>query len=195
VAPGTCVSGATRFPHGLGQECGRCRGRVRPSRGRVGGRSRYSRAVRVVALGSWGTLAVFGAADARMPDVPSLPDWLPPQSAYRPARLTVHIWPDRTMDYIAVWPDGAVVPDPDGDAPWRFEQLDGVVLAQPMEHHRCFVCRRRVNAVYPAPGLPLIRSDRLNRHRRATHCPHCNAHVDEARLHALALFIPESDRG
>jgi hypothetical protein len=148
--------------------------------------------VQVVALGRWGTLAVFGAADAEVPDVPRLPDWLPAHGAYRPARLTLHRWPDRPLDYIAVWPDAADAPDPDSELPWQDEQLDGVVLAEPSEHFRCRVCHRRVNAICPDAGLPTV--DHFDRHRWATQCPHCGAHVDAARLHALALFVPVSDR-
>jgi hypothetical protein len=148
--------------------------------------------VQVVALGGWGTLAVFGAADAEVPDVPRLPDWLPAHGAYRPARLTLHRWPDRPLDYIAVWPDAADAPDPDSELPWQDEQLDGVVLAEPSEHFRCRVCHRRVNAICPDAGLPTV--DHFDRHRWATQCPHCGAHVDVARLHALALFVPVSDR-
>lgn len=156
----------------------------------LNGGSRYCRAMQVIALDQWAALAVFGAADAEMPDVPKLPQWLAAHGAYRPARLTVHRWPDRPLDYIAVWPDGADVPDPDSDVPWRYKHLDGVVLAQPTEHFRCYVCRKRVNAVYPESGLPML--NRFDRHHWATQRPPMDQRL--LVVSVLVSFIGDRNR-
>ena len=147
--------------------------------------------MKIVTLGEWGRLQVFGTADVGRLSAPPLPGWLPVMDRYRPTRLALRTLGGQHLDYVAVWPDDRDAPDPDAETAWRIEELDGVLLAEPTEHFRCAVCGRRVNALYPETGLPFF--NQFNRHRWATTCPYCAAHVDSARLHALALFVAESE--
>ncbi|MFC7328503.1 hypothetical protein [Marinactinospora rubrisoli] len=93
-------------------------------------------------------------------------------------------WRGRSLRYVAVWPERAVLgpADPPPD-------LAGVVLAQVVRGWRCRVCGRRVTAVVPEGALPFFGGN-LKPHRWAANCPHCAAHVDRARMHALCL-LPE----
>jgi hypothetical protein len=143
--------------------------------------------VQTISLGNWGSLEIFDPDEAGNGNNPALPSWLPTDGPYRAARLRLLNFPDRPpADLVAIWPDSTPATEPLTDAARPID----VILAQATEHFRCRVCGRRVNALYPEGGLPTT-GDAT--HRWATHCPHCRASVDAARLHALALFPAVED--
>ncbi|WP_148086184.1 hypothetical protein [Actinocorallia herbida] len=142
-----------------------------------------------ITVGQGWALEIFGAGATPGAGTPGLPRWIPAESEYLPARLrriNVADVDAHACDLVAAWPKGVPVPDPDRAATWTDDDLAGVLLVHPREGFRCRVCGGRVNALYPDGGLPSWGG----RHRYATHCPLCGSHVDQARLHALALFAP-----
>lgn len=168
------------------RSCSLCRADVRTA---VPGRcspSGTASPVRRVHLGTWGVVELFDVEEQGDSGSPALPAWLPREGPYRAARLHMLVLPNvSAVDMIAVWPDDAAIPDLRPADLLGAEEVAQMLLVRAYEHFRCRACGRPVYALYPDLGLP---SNRPGRHRFATHCPHCRAHVDAARLHALALF-------
>ncbi|RCV57432.1 hypothetical protein [Marinitenerispora sediminis] len=93
-------------------------------------------------------------------------------------------WRGRSFRCVALWPEPLPPAGPPDPAP---ADLAGAVLAQLVHGWRCRVCGGRVAALVAEAGLPFADTNR-RRHRWATNCPHCGAHVGRARLHALVLL-------
>lgn len=140
-----------------------------------------------VVLGPWGDVTIYASGDS-LPIKPGLaiPDELRRNDRFRLALLHVR----RTgslLPYIAVWPEVSQLPDAGSSAaPWTREELFGVILTEWGRGWRCRVCDGRVD-VLQAATLPFF-GDHLRHHRWVTCCPHCRAHVDRARLHAVMTW-------
>ncbi|MFI6966406.1 hypothetical protein [Streptomyces sp. NPDC050149] len=143
--------------------------------------------MQTVVLGPWGDVTFYASGDS-LPLQPglALPDNLRHNDRFRPALLHVSRT-DSLLPYIAVWPERSHLPDArDSAAPWTLEELSGVMLTEWGRGWRCRVCDGRVDALQAAT-LPFF-SDQLRHHQWATHCPHCRAHVDRAKLHAAMIW-------
>lgn len=143
--------------------------------------------MQTVVLGPWGDVTIY-ASDDSVPTEPGLaiPDALRHNERFRLALLHVRR-SGSLLPYIAVWPEPSELPDAASSAPpWTLDELSGVMLTEWGRGWRCQVCKGLVDSLQ-AVSLPFF-GDQLHHHRWATHCPHCQAHVDRARLHAAMLW-------
>lgn len=65
--------------------------------------------------------------------------------------------------------------------------LDGLLLATPMHHHRCAACGARFAVLYADHGVPTP-GDARGRHSTFSGCPACGADVGASRLTGLAFY-------
>ena len=150
--------------------------------------------MQTVALGLWGDVTIYASGDS-LPTKPgtAIPDQVRSNDRFRPALLRTRAL--RPLPYIAVWPEQSRLFDARSQAaPWTCEELFGVVLAQWARGWRCRVCDGRVDALQADATVPFF-SDHLRRHRWATCCPHCRAHVDRAKLHAMMIWPADAADG
>ena len=136
----------------------------------------YEAMVRQVELGDWGTLVVYdqeepeglhGAERAWRGD-----------TRRRPVQLQTKVG---VAAYVAVWPPDRP-PPPEG--PLTREHLEGVALASPVTHHRCFVCGAGVSGLYVDGGANFF--DLWSHpHEWIRACPACGADVTAARLSGM----------
>ena len=133
---------------------------------------------RRVDIGDWGTLTIYEHGEEPPDGLHGAAGFWEGDDRRRPTELKTVVG---VAPYVAVWPaDG---PPPIGPALTE-ESLQGVALANPVTHHRCFVCEQEVVGLHVDAGADFF-GLRGRRHEWLTHCPSCGADATSARLSGM----------
>jgi hypothetical protein len=139
---------------------------------------------RIVVVGSWGSLVVYGTGEEPPDGLRGAGDFWAGDERRRPSQLRAGAV---AAGYVAVWPlDGP----PPLDGPLKEQDLVGVALAVPASHHVCAACRAGVPGLYADGGTAFFRPW-SRKHDWLRNCPSCGASADRARLHGM-LPMPDT---
>ncbi|WP_042425639.1 hypothetical protein [Streptacidiphilus anmyonensis] len=108
---------------------------------------------------------------------------------FRPALLRHFLFLRRqgrpAAPYLAVWPEGVVLPDLTEGVTEPADDLAGVVLAEVMRH-TCFVCNAWFEVIRAEVAIPVLGGN-LAQHRIVSGCPACGSDSGASRIYGLAL--------